>query len=192
MKVSRAEAARNRDRVIATAARRYRQAGFDGVGVADLMREAGLTHGAFYGQFDSKDALMSEAVTRAARDTIEMWARIDAENPGHALPGIVGNYLSAAHRDAPGMGGCMTSTLGPESVRQSAPVRQAFGDGLRAMLDAFAGFMPDPDPTTRQDRAILAFATMVGALVMARATPDAALSDRILAIVRAHIDTGAT
>ena len=192
MKVSREEAARNRDRVIATAVRRYKEAGFDGIGVADLMKEAGLTHGAFYGQFDSKDDLMSEAVARAAQDTIKTWERLGAKHPGAEFAAIARNYLSAGHRDEPGGEGCcMTSTLGAESVRQSAPVRQAFGAGLRSMLNALSGFMPGNSAKAKQDRAILTFSTMLGALVMARATPDKLLSDRILAVARDGIDTSA-
>jgi TetR/AcrR family transcriptional repressor of nem operon len=186
MKVSREQAAMNRERVLDTAARLFRERGFNGVGVADLMREAGLTHGAFYGQFASKEDLMAQACARAYEQLHEHWSKAAARTPGKPLAGIVSSYLSTAHRDAPGSG-CATAALGAEASRENAPLRRAFTEGTRAQLDALAQLEPGTTPAERRRRAAVTLSAMVGAMVLARALDDDALSKEILRSVKAAV-----
>lgn len=179
---SRKQAAANRDRVIAAAAQAFRERGFDGIGVAALMREAGLTHGGFYSHFASKEELMALACRRAVDDMLVEWRRWAAASPGDPFGAIARPYLSAEHRDQPGLG-CLMAALGPESARQGAEVRRTVTACFEEVLDTLAGTMPGPDGPGRRSRAIGAFATLVGAIVIARALDDPALSDRILATV---------
>ena len=105
MKVSREQAALNRERIVDVAARLFREKGYDGIGVADLMKSAGLTHGGFYGHFASKEDLMIEACQHALNKSLEGWRAKVASDPQRALPAIIENYLTTRHRDQPG-GGC--------------------------------------------------------------------------------------
>jgi TetR/AcrR family transcriptional repressor of nem operon len=192
MKVSREQAAINRERVLDTAARLFRERGFNGVGVADLMKEAGLTHGAFYGQFASKEDLMAHACVRAYEELDERWRKAAARMPGKPLAGIVSSYLSTAHRDNPGAG-CATAALAAEAARQGAPLRSAFTQGTQAQLDALATLVPGATKSTRRRRAALTLSAMVGALVLSRALDDDALSGEILRCVKAALsEDGAT
>lgn len=182
MRVSRAQAAHNRERVLDTAARLFRERGFKGVGVAELMQEAGLTHGAFYGQFGSKDELMAEAVARAYEQLEARWdhAARTADDP---LRGVVGAYLSAAHRDRPAEG-CVMAALGAESAREGAALRGAITAGTRRQLDALTDLVPGDTKPARRRRAAALLAILVGALVLARALDDEGLSAEILRAAR--------
>jgi TetR/AcrR family transcriptional repressor of nem operon len=186
MRVSREQAAKNRERVLDVASRLFRERGFDGVGVAELMRAAGLTHGGFYGQFASKDDLIAQACERSISAGLERWSRLAADAPRGALRAIAANYLSAAHRDGPGAG-CLLAALGTEASRQAAPVRRAVTDGVRSLVAALTRFGPGRSEAARRERAIATFASLVGAMVLARAVDDAELSDEILAAVSASI-----
>ena len=104
MKVSREQAALNRERIVDVAARLFREKGYDGIGVADLMKNAGLTHGGFYGHFASKEDLMIEACQHALHQSLEGWRAKVASDPQRALPAIIENYLTTRHRDQPGGG----------------------------------------------------------------------------------------
>src|SRR5262245_10098091 len=112
MKVTREQAVENRERIVAAAARLFREHGFDGIGVADIMKSAGLTHGGFYGHFGSKDDLAAEACARALDRSVTKWDAIAAAD-GDPLATIVGSYLSEAHRDRPGSG-CMVAAVGSD------------------------------------------------------------------------------
>src|SRR5262245_49744295 len=116
MKVTREKAAQNRERIIETAARLFREKGFDGIGVAELMKHAGLTHGAFYGHFASKSDLAAQACARALEQSAQKWTAISEKAGDAALSALIENYLRFGHRDAPGAG-CVMSTLGPEAAR---------------------------------------------------------------------------
>src|SRR3954463_8449571 len=116
MKVSRERAARNRERIVEAAAQRFRERGFEGIGVADLMKEAGLTHGGFYGHFASKEDLIAEASTRALAQSLARWDKLAARAPDNALFAIANAYLNSKHRDDPGAG-CLLAALGPEVSR---------------------------------------------------------------------------
>jgi TetR/AcrR family transcriptional repressor of nem operon len=179
MRVTREQAARNRERVLDTAARLFRERGFKGVGVAELMQEAGLTHGAFYGQFGSKDELMAEAVARAYAQLEEHWRRV-ARSSRDPLDGVVAAYLSATHRDRPAEG-CVMAALGAEAAREGSVLRRAITEGTRRQIEALSELVRAPSKPARRRRAAAMLATMVGALVLSRVVDDHELSGEILA-----------
>jgi TetR/AcrR family transcriptional repressor of nem operon len=180
MKVSREQAAENRERILDAAAKLFRQHGLDGIGVADLMKDAGLTHGGFYGHFASKEELMAQALARALGRSVQKWRE-------RTLPELTQSYLSTRHRDNPGAG-CAIATLGNEVSRQGAPVRRAFTDGMRALVDVLAGLLPERSAVARRRRALATYSAMVGALMLARAVDDPKLSGEILDAVSSAID----
>jgi len=185
MRVSREEAAATRERILEAASRLFRERGYDGIGVADLMKGAGLTHGGFYSHFDSKEHLMAEASARALRASAQRWSRIAESDGTDALARIVRSYLSSRHRDSPGTG-CAIATLASEAPRQGGTVRRAINDGLAALVDVLAGLVPGRTAKARRERALVAFSAMLGALVLSRAVDDRQLSDEILdAVARA-------
>src|SRR5437870_9078504 len=110
MKVSREQAAQNRERILHAAAQLFRERGFEGVGVADLMKEAGLTHGGFYGHFSSKEDLMAQACARASARSRSLWSKLAERSPQDPLSEIAGVYLTSRHRDNPGEG-CLMAAL---------------------------------------------------------------------------------
>ena len=182
MKVSREQATENRERVLGVAAQLFRERGFDGVGLADIMKTAGLTHGGFYGQFSSKDDLMAQSSARAFEGGTAWWKQTAADAADQPLQAIRAAYLSPTHRDQPG-NGCWVAALGPEVARQSAPVRRAVTEGIQAMADVLVQWMAGRSKAAKREKALATYAAMVGALVMARAVDDAALSDEILQAV---------
>ena len=131
MKVSREQAAQNRERIVEAAAQLFRERGFDGIGVADLMKEAGLTHGGFYGHFSSKEDLIAEASARALTRSLALWSKVAERAPGDPLSAIAGVYLTSRHRDDPGTG-CLLAALGPDVSRQGPAVRRAVTDHVRS------------------------------------------------------------
>ena len=180
MKVTREEAQRNRERIVEAAARRFRERGFEGIGVADLMKEAGLTHGGFYGHFESKEQLMAEALARALGQSRELWAKRAASHPDEPLAALARMYLTPRHRDDPG-NGCVMAALATDSARQGPAVRQAFIDGLRSSIAFLTGLVTGTTAAARRRKAMATYASWVGALVLARAVADvAALSKEIL------------
>jgi TetR/AcrR family transcriptional repressor of nem operon len=186
MKVTREQMAVNRQRLLDIASRRFRERGFDGVSVAEVMQEAGLTHGGFYGHFASKEALAAEAATHALMQTANRW-KTTLENRGmDGLERIVDAYLSQRHLDAPGTG-CAIAALGPELARQPEPVRTAFAAELEHLIDALAGFLPGANAAERRSRALPLMAQMVGAIVLARAFGRGVLATEILEAVRKAI-----
>lgn len=191
MKVTREQMAVNRQRLLDIAARRFRERGFDGVSVADVMQEAGMTHGGFYGHFASKEALAAEAAAHALMQTANRW-QATLENRGmEGLERLVDAYLSQRHIDAPGSG-CAIAALGPELARQAEPVRSAFAAQLERLVDALAGFMPGADAAERRSRALPLMAQMVGAIVLARAFGRSMLAAEVLETVRQAIATAGT
>lgn len=186
MRVSRAEAAQNRERIIEVAARLFRERGLDGIGVADLMKAAGLTHGGFYGHFASKEDLMAQACARAVEDSLGSLSRVAEHGDGNALTAFASAYLSPTHRDSPGEG-CVLAALGAEAARHGSPVRSAFTCGVRSTLDLLTKLVSGKSKRVRRERALATYATMIGALVLARAVDDPELSGEVLQSVLASI-----
>ena len=189
MRVSREQAEKNREHVIDTAARLFREKGYSGIGVADLMKEAGLTHGGFYGNFASKEALMGAACARAFDASAAMWGELIARDPDTALAQIVARYLSRRHVDHPGQG-CTMAALGSDLARLADPVRAITAAGVRQQVDLLAPLMAGGTAQEQRRAAMAAYAAMVGALVVARAVDDAAQGDEMLGAVRDRITAG--
>ncbi len=179
MKVTREQAAMNRERILDAAARLFRERGFEGTGVADLMEAVGLTHGGFYGHFASKEDLMAQACARVIERAREAWIKRAENGPDDPLSSIARGYLTARHRDDPGTG-CMLAALGSDTGRQGAGVRRAVTEGLRSSFDLLARFVPGKSARARRRKAITTYASWVGAMIMARAVYDRALSKEIL------------
>jgi TetR/AcrR family transcriptional repressor of nem operon len=177
LKISKAQAEANRSRVLAAASTLFRERGFDGVSVGELMSAAGLTHGGFYNHFGSKEALAAEAIAAA-------WATMAAERARAAdLAELLDGYLSPAARAAPGKA-CPAAALAGEVARGPQPLKAAFAEGLSAMIaEAEAGLAGEsPD---RRDRAVALVSAMVGALMLSRAVPEGSpLADELLAATR--------
>jgi TetR/AcrR family transcriptional regulator, transcriptional repressor for nem operon len=161
-----------RRRVVETASARFRKEGLDGVGIASLMNDAGLTHGGFYSHFASKEALIAEAVASSMEGTFANLSRA-AENGG--IEEVIRVYLRPRHRDHPEKG-CAAAALAAEIARQSKPTRTAFTKKTNALISFIEKQLPNPDAATA--RAI--FATLMGALQLSRAMSDRALSDKML------------
>ncbi|MBN8996777.1 MAG: TetR/AcrR family transcriptional regulator [Rhizobiales bacterium] len=179
MRVSREKAAENRDKIVAAAGSLFRAKGFDGAAVADLMKAAGLTHGGFYGHFESKDALVAEALSRVLAGSIERWNRYGDEDPDGALARIVRRYLSPEMRDNPS-GACAVPSLGAEVVRQGPEAKGTFTRGIKGLADALQRLMRRRTTEKRRAEALATLASLVGAVVLARAVDDPAFSDEIL------------
>ena len=176
MKVSREQAAANREKIVNVASTLFRKHGFDGIGVADIMKAAGLTHGGFYGHFESKDDLAAEACARALSASQESW--IDASSEA-GLDRVVRNYLTTRHRNDRARG-CFFAALGSDIVRQPRAVRSAFTEGFRATIDKLLNLIPGRSAAMRRERALATMAGLVGALILSRAVDDPGLSDEIL------------
>src|SRR3954447_14816058 len=183
MKVSREQAAQNRERILDAAAQLFRERGFDGIGVADLMKEAGLTHGGFYGHFSSKDDLIAQASARELTRSLAYWSTVAERAAGDPLSAVADAYLTRSHRDNPGAG-CVLASLGPDVSRQGPAVRHAVTDYVRAICDRLARLVPGTSKAARRQKAISTYATLVGAMVLARAVDDRELSLEILDAAR--------
>ena len=171
------ETAKKHEKILKEAARLFRERGFDGAGVAEIMKAAGLTHGAFYAHFASKAALEAEAVERAfAQSDNSIYAlTANARDPKRVF---LDNYLSAAHRDHPGSG-CVMAALGPEISRDSS-ARRPFTERVKHMIEGMARrFQWKRKGAARRD-SIHLLSAAVGALTLARAVDDPRLSDEIL------------
>ena len=167
-----------RRRMIETAGRRFKSNGIDGSGIATLVADAGLTNGAFYGHFASKEDLVASVVTQQLTDQV---AVVDALPAGLAsVEAFLREYLSAAHRDDPAEG-CPSAALLDEIGRCDATTRDAYTDGARSMIEAISRHLDEGDAQQTDERAIGIFTLLVGSLQLARAVTDAELSDRILA-----------
>jgi TetR/AcrR family transcriptional repressor of nem operon len=177
MRVSREQAAENRERIVDAASRLFCQRGFDGVGVDTIMQEAGLTHGGFYGHFKSKQDLAAQAVAHALERSVQRQSRYTD------IADLVTDYLSPRHREDRG-NGCAIAALGGDIAREGKGVRRGLTTHLRARFDRFAGLLKGGTPANRRKRAIATLAGMVGALILARGVDDPALSKEILAATR--------
>ena len=186
MKVSREQAAQNRERIVEAAAQLFRERGFEGIGVADLMKEAGLTHGGFYGHFSSKDDLIAEASARALTRSLALLSHLAERASGDPLSAIAGAYLNGKHRDDPGTG-CLLAALGSDVSRQGPAVRRAVTDHMRSAVELLTKLIPGKSRAARRQKAISTYATLVGAMVIARAVDNRELSQEILDAARVSV-----
>jgi TetR/AcrR family transcriptional repressor of nem operon len=171
-------------RIVKKASVRLREKGAHGIGVADLMKEAGLTHGGFYAHFDSREALVIEAFAYAMDRSTERWRKIaEQTTPDKRLTTIVETYLTPLHRDDPGHG-CAVPTLGAEISRESSKTRKAFAAKLEQMIDMLADQVLEVPRKSARKQAVAALATMMGTLVLSRIAGDGEFSDEILAAGR--------
>lgn len=168
------------DRIVKKASVRLREKGAHGIGVADLMKEAGLTHGGFYAHFDSREALVIEAFGYAMDRSMEHWRKItDEASPEKRLALIAEAYLSALHRDNPGHG-CSIPALGAEIARESPKARKAFAGKLDEMIELMADYIPNVSRKAARKQAIATLATMAGTMLLARIAGSSELSDEVL------------
>jgi AcrR family transcriptional regulator len=167
------------ERILSVAARAIRRSGYDGTGVADIMKEAGLTHGAFYAHFESREAMLAEAANRACAESAAVAADVMAHVPADkALAAMLGAYLSPEHlRQIES--GCPLAALGSETARQAPEVRRATTQHIKAMVDLFARQSPDWGQPAAHERAMLTVASIVGTLILARAVDEPALADSL-------------
>jgi TetR/AcrR family transcriptional regulator, transcriptional repressor for nem operon len=171
-------------RIVKKASVRLREKGAHGIGVADLMKEAGLTHGGFYAHFDSREALVIEAFAYAMDRSTERWRKVAEQTaPDKRLATIVENYLTPLHRDDPGHG-CAVPTLGAEIARESPKTRKAFAAKLEQMIDMMADQVLEVPRKGARKQAVAALATMMGTLVLSRIAGSGELSEEILAAGR--------
>jgi TetR/AcrR family transcriptional repressor of nem operon len=183
MRVSREQSAQNRERILDVAARLFRERGVEGIGVADLMKSAGLTHGGFYGHFDSKEDLVAQACERAMSASEHRWQAASENSAKMALSNVIDNYLSTQHRNSPGAG-CLFAALGPEVPRQGSGVRRVVTEGLKRSFELLSRIVPGSTQKARRRRAIATYATLVGGLILARSAADEDLAEEILETVK--------
>ncbi|OLP44960.1 TetR/AcrR family transcriptional regulator [Rhizobium oryziradicis] len=179
MRVSRAQAEANRETVINVASRLFREHGFDGIGLKDLMKGAGLTQGGFYKQFDSKDDLAALASRRAMESATRRWSSVAASS-ADPIQGVIDLYLSAGHRGETG-DGCPLVALGSDAARQSEDVRKPFEDGIKAHLQVLEELLPASDSReAKVQKAQVMLALMVGAVTLSRIATDETLAAGLL------------
>ena len=187
MRVTRERAAASRERILDAAARLFRSRGLDGIGVADIMKGAGLTHGGFYGHFESKEELMELACRRALGTSVEKWGRVAAEAGARTVAEIARSYLSTRHRDNPATG-CAVAALAADASRQGPAVRKALSAGIESQVQVLARAAPGRAGKAARRRALAAYAAMVGAMVLARAIDDPKRSKEMLDAVAATLE----
>jgi len=176
MRITKEKRQENHDRIVTVAAEMFREYGFEGVGVADLMEKAGMTHGGFYNHFASKEALIAEATAKGFIQTSERYA-------GYTVRDVIDVYISRTHRDERGQG-CPAAALSGEAARLPDETRSVFGDGIAGLFAALEHGLAGQPNARAQSISLLAQA--VGAVVLSRACPDdSALADEILDTCRA-------
>ena len=189
-RVSRAEAESHREQITEASARLFRERGINGVSVADLMGAAGLTHGGFYGHFESKDALAGVAVAHAFEQSAERWNKRIAAEPDDAARRavLVDKFLTRKSMKDVGMG-CPSVSMAGDVAREpaAAPIRTAYLDGLETLVQILASVEEGADDAAKRRAALADFATLAGAMMLARATEGAPLSAEILAAARARL-----
>jgi TetR/AcrR family transcriptional repressor of nem operon len=198
-RITKEDKARNRQNILEAAGRMFRSQGIDAVGIAELMKEAGLTHGGFYNHFASKNDLAVEVCGASFAASLGGLARTIEDGPGQGgspLERVVAGYLSTAHRDAPD-GGCPSASLVTDAGRHSEAVQSAYAEGVEGYLTGFTTeFLREAeeqghelDPGEARHRAIRLLSEMVGALMLARAVRhvEPELSDEILQTGRSHV-----
>jgi len=186
-RVSRKQAELNREIIVEAATRLFRERGLHGISVVDVMGAAGLTHGGFYGHFESREALAKEACARAFTQSMERWKeKIDTSDDNvSARTRIIAPYLSAANRDNPGES-CPVAAFAGDMCHETAEsgLHQAYTQGLEALLQMLTPLMDAGQPEANRQQALVDYSLMVGALTLARATRGDRLSDEILDAAR--------
>jgi TetR/AcrR family transcriptional regulator, transcriptional repressor for nem operon len=172
MKVSREKMAEHREQILAAAAKSFREHGFDGISVADLMKEVGLTHGGFYGHFESKEELVALASQRAMNDTLATF------------------YLSRQHSNRPGSG-CLFAAIGSDISRQPFSVRKTITAGFQKFIEIITSITPGRTKESRREKAITTYASMIGGMILARSVADTALAIEILQAVASSLSQNA-
>ena len=190
MRVSRQQAEENRQTVIDVASRLFREHGFDGIGLKDLMAGAGLTQGAFYKQVESKDDLAAKASRRALESASGRWSAAAQANPQNPLAAVIAFYLSMGHR-AERMEGCPVVALGSDAARQGPDVKASFEAGIREYLEMLGGWIGEEEGEPG-GKAMAILSTMVGAVVLARAVNDEQMSKRFLQAAAESVLPGST
>jgi len=189
-RVTRAQADSHRQQITDASARLFKERGLKSVSVADLMGAAGLTHGGFYGHFESKDALAGIAVTHAFEQSAERWHKRVAAKPDDAArrATLVEKFLTAQSMKDVGMA-CPSVSLATDVAREpaTAPIRSAYVGGLETLVQILADVQDGADAATRRSAALADYATMAGALLLARATEGTPLSAELLAAARARL-----
>jgi TetR/AcrR family transcriptional regulator, transcriptional repressor for nem operon len=178
MRVSRVQAAQNRERILDVATRLFREHGIDGIGVADLMKSAGLTHGGFYGHFKSKEDLVAQACGRAVARMRDNWIRT-MNHSSAPLETLANEYLAAKHRDNAGRG-CPLAALGSEIARQGSVTRHTVTEELKPFISYLSEIVQGRSASLRRERAIALYASLVGAVVIARIVDDLEFSNETL------------
>jgi TetR/AcrR family transcriptional repressor of nem operon len=180
MRYSREHKQETHDRIVRKASVRLREKGAHGIGVADLMKEAGLTHGGFYAHFDSREALVIEAFGYAMDRSTEHWKKIAAEtSPEKRLALMVETYLSPLHRDDPGHG-CSLPALGAEIAREGPKTRKAFATKLDQMIEMMADTITSVPRKAARKQAIATLVTMAGTILLSRVAGTGELSDEVM------------
>ncbi|WP_407158058.1 TetR/AcrR family transcriptional regulator [Bradyrhizobium sp. STM 3557] len=179
MRVSRIQAAENRQNVINVASRLFRERGFDGIGLKDLMEGAGLTQGAFYKQFASKEDLAVEASKRAMESASGRWSDAATQHPDDPLGAVIAFYLSGDHREER-MDGCPIVALGSDAARQGPDVKAAFEAGIKAHLEVLSRFIAQSGGEAARGKAMAILSTMVGAVTLSRVVNDPGLAQAFL------------
>jgi TetR/AcrR family transcriptional regulator, transcriptional repressor for nem operon len=178
------------DRIVHAAARAIRRSGYSGTGVADIMKDAGLTHGGFYAHFDSREAMLAEAADRAGAESVATLERIAAAAPPEkGLQALTRAYLSKEHLEGPDSG-CPMAALGSEMPRQAPEVRRAATRRIKEAVDLVARQLPDWGTPGAHEQALATVSMMVGAMVLARAVDDPKLSDAIRSAALKHSTPG--
>jgi AcrR family transcriptional regulator len=175
------------ERIVEAAARAIRRSGYGGTGVADIMKDVGLTHGGFYAHFASREAMLAEAADRAGAESVAKLARIAAAAPPRqAQHALMQAYLSKAHVEGT-ENGCPVAALGSEMPRQAPEVRRAATHRIKEMIDLVARQSPDWGQSGAHERALVTVSTMVGTLLLARAVDDRKLADALLNATLTHL-----
>ncbi|MDE2155725.1 MAG: TetR/AcrR family transcriptional regulator [Xanthomonadaceae bacterium] len=175
------------ERIVEAGARAIRRCGYHGIGIADIMKQAGLTHGGFYAHFTSREAMLAELADRAGADAIATFLRLTAAVPAeHSLLALLRAYLSKAHVKNPEVG-CPIAGLGTEMPRQTAAVRRAATHRIKEMIDVVSRQSADWGQPGAHERALATVATMVGAVVLARAVDEDPLSESVLQAALEHL-----
>lgn len=194
-RVSRKQAELNREIIVEAATRLFREKGIHGISVSEVMAAAGLTHGGFYGHFESREALATEACHRAFEQSALRWqtkAKISPD-PESARQALVGNYLSATSRDTPG-DGCPVAAFAGEVCHElpDSGLQKTFVQGLESLLTTFQSLQSTGTAEGDRQSALAQYAMMVGALTLARATQGTDLSDELLDAARNALTPGKT